>query len=900
MNINFILLIIFVNLFEFHSLLAFQQKLYPSEYNYSGNAKVHTEKLNSKTSKPALNYPGLKVLKKEFILNSGCGEYGADQTNVTVASSYDGNFLCAWNDRRAGDEQVMALLFDKNGNKVGDEFQVSNGNANWNSEPHITFNSFSNEFIVLWAGNGYNVFFQRIDSEGNKIGNNIWATDQAKSNTNNPSAAIVNDGQIIITWTSDITCCSSTDPFARIFSADGIPLTDTWSLSGSNKGRVNSSGYNDRIASDSSGSSVVVWSEHFNGQSRIALQQIKDASNYYDEPLIVSEIADERRHAFPAVTSMHNGKYLIYWESDGYLLGKVYSSETGWMSEQFSALDTSYGWITYHATNNDSDKFYVICTGDKPYARTISANGKIISDTKTVDVLSDIKLWSYPKLSNDYNSGLNLVYAAYNRSQQDIVLQRMDTLFNPISPATKIVDDKCSAAQKSPMVLFNNSGTSIVVWIDERNGYRQLYGQLFNSFGNKISEDFLISRQDTMKHVTNPYITFDKLGDFYVTFASGRSSLKNIAIQKISRSGDLIGNNTWLTTGYKYGSRKVKTKMVFDSTGNLQVTWLNERYRILSQTFDPSFKKKNNPKNLLQSTLESRKYILDFCVNKELSSLLVWSDYKYDTNETGNTIKSILITDQEKDAQDTLIISKMDEETKLSSIECKVDRENNLLFAWAEYDKNRNRRLIVKRYYDNYYSKSDTIKIYSYHPKIQIVKFSNKFILINWSDNLQINSIFIDDSRFEKKINNLHSIQYLPRRFLYDGHYFSSAIFEDKLKVIYTSAHNWETGLDIYGKIFELDNFSFSEREDKINTISSLYPNPCNSIINFEYIAHEPIDINISLYDILGQMIKSTSKTISTPGKYELSIELYNVSSGIYFLKIDATEQIVQKFIVLK
>lgn len=151
----------------------YEGKLIPNDF------KIHTHNpVNDflKHMDDTLRFETFTKIKQDFVVNKGCGEYGANQNRITITSGKHGGFLCAWNDERAGDQQVDAQLFDSLGNRIGSVIHVSDGNANWNSEPHIVFNEFTNEYIVFWAGSGYNILFQRISADGEKINQNITVT----------------------------------------------------------------------------------------------------------------------------------------------------------------------------------------------------------------------------------------------------------------------------------------------------------------------------------------------------------------------------------------------------------------------------------------------------------------------------------------------------------------------------------------------------------------------------------------------------------------------------------------------------------------------------------------------------------------------------------------------------
>ncbi len=77
---------------------------------------------------------------------------------------------------------------------------------------------------------------------------------------------------------------------------------------------------------------------------------------------------------------------------------------------------------------------------------------------------------------------------------------------------------------------------------------------------------------------------------------------------------------------------------------------------------------------------------------------------------------------------------------------------------------------------------------------------------------------------------------------------------------------------------------------DEINNINvSVYPNPANDVINIEL----DKDANIEVLDILGQIIK----TINNNNK-ETTIDIKNLPSGVYFVRITTDKEIITKKLI--
>lgn len=73
----------------------------------------------------------------------------------------------------------------------------------------------------------------------------------------------------------------------------------------------------------------------------------------------------------------------------------------------------------------------------------------------------------------------------------------------------------------------------------------------------------------------------------------------------------------------------------------------------------------------------------------------------------------------------------------------------------------------------------------------------------------------------------------------------------------------------------------------KVNT----YPNPTYGRINVTLNLSESDDINLSVYNINGQLVKTVNQGIKTSGSYNYPVDLTNQDKGVYFLTLKTNEK---------
>lgn len=102
-------------------------------------------------------------------------------------------------------------------------------------------------------------------------------------------------------------------------------------------------------------------------------------------------------------------------------------------------------------------------------------------------------------------------------------------------------------------------------------------------------------------------------------------------------------------------------------------------------------------------------------------------------------------------------------------------------------------------------------------------------------------------------------------------------------------------------------NFTLTDVKERTSgipesyTISQNYPNPFNPTTNINYDIPNESFVNITVYNNLGQEVKSLVNKEQKAGKYVVSFNATELSSGIYFYKITANNFVqTKKMILLK
>jgi hypothetical protein len=146
-----------------------------------------------------------------------------------VAMSRYGRFIAAWMEERDSGS-IYGQVYDSAGNAVGPNFRANdNTGSAYMGYPGVGCDAAGN-FVMAWedgrVGNDVDIYAQRFDLNGNKLGANFVA-DNAPPRTDqySPSCAIDPQGRIIILWNDWRAPGNNPEIYVQRYYADGSPCS---------------------------------------------------------------------------------------------------------------------------------------------------------------------------------------------------------------------------------------------------------------------------------------------------------------------------------------------------------------------------------------------------------------------------------------------------------------------------------------------------------------------------------------------------------------------------------------------------------------------------------------------------------------------------------------------------
>lgn len=125
------------------------------------------------------------------------------------------------------------------------------------------------------------------------------------------------------------------------------------------------------------------------------------------------------------------------------------------------------------------------------------------------------------------------------------------------------------------------------------------------------------------------------------------------------------------------------------------------------------------------------------------------------------------------------------------------------------------------------------------------------------------------------------------------------SLFIDENDVLYcaTDPSGYFFKIDTKGNILDVEN----QNLELVFSLSNNYPNPFNPTTTIEYNVPKNGQVNLSVYNSLGQRVETLVNGNKQTGKYNVVFNASNLSSGVYFYRIEAGNYSdVKKMLLLK
>ena len=498
-----------------------------------------------------------------------------------IATSKNGNIVVAWSERRETSLDIYAQIFDSEGNKIGSNFIVNTDTSNLQDSPAIAMDS-SGNFVIIWADyrNAHKDIYGRMyDSNGNPAGSDFLVNDDGGTAYQDyPDVAMDSTGNFIVVWTDsrDVTY----HIYCQFYDSGGNPIGSNFKISDNTGPEYQ---YSPSIYTNGD-RFIVAWED-----------QRDDRSIYYriystsGTALTVDRKANDcsatRNQYYPAIDMNSYGYCVVAWED----------------------LRDNYNSIYYSAFDQQGNVIidnFLLQRGKHPDVAVRSDSSMII----TFSSVDQKYIYYYLITSTSVDSG-SAQDTTYNTRQQPAVaampsgryaitwfdtrwngyyhiyLQYFDKDGNPIGNNILVDDDSLDVNHYDCDIAVSPTGKFLVVWYDWRMSPTQVFGQLFDSTGTRIGQNFIISDSLRNAYRYRPAAAYLPTGRFFVVWQEGR-----IHGQLVDTTGALVDTNFLIndpSVGYSY-----EPNISVSPSGRAVVVWrqsIDGNYEICARSYSADF-----------------------------------------------------------------------------------------------------------------------------------------------------------------------------------------------------------------------------------------------------------------------------------------------------------------------
>lgn len=517
-----------------------------------------------------------------------------DLQKPVICADTNGFFFVVWRESKNG--YLQAARFDSNGTATTDIFFVSDTSLAGFAGEFDAACMPDGKLVATWEQYtvGSNIEFRIFNTDGTPLTDAVLVnSDGTLVKHWSPGVAIGSNNDIAITWEDYRT--GKADIFLRIYNSSGVAYSAEFSLS-DESARDFDRYIPDIVYSEIDGY-FVGWTDLREGVN-IYIQRVSPAGilvdlnvlmtgvtaqdenwevdlaisntnrlsavwTLYDEHNVIllqkffanlqmqgspQEVSDgsESRRSGPSVTAAHNGNIIILWtkrstgskdiraiflDADGSTIRSIFTVNDDLSgSPSFDPDVAGYSRFEWEVVFTDQRRD----DGDIMLQR-IYVGGELIGGNRRVNGDGPGGIQSEPAIAaaNDFMCVCWTDNRGTSRSQ-NIVCRFLHTAMD-LTDEIIVNDDGGSVSKYSPDVAINEDSITITAWVDKRQTYPRIYGQVFDDTFQKINDNFLIGPSPSGEIGEMPVaFVWDELS-FFVAYLN--QTISGVEVKKVSIDG---------------------------------------------------------------------------------------------------------------------------------------------------------------------------------------------------------------------------------------------------------------------------------------------------------------------------------------------------------------------------
>ncbi|MEW5924284.1 MAG: T9SS type A sorting domain-containing protein, partial [Candidatus Zixiibacteriota bacterium] len=783
---------------------------------------------------------------------------GFDLIEPCVAPDGAGGVYLAWRDEAGG--RIYAARYDVSMNQTLAPFVINDSPSQNFAGPFDIDNFGSSRLAVVWEdyGTENNIKLRLFNSSGSALTGAIQINDAPANAQWLPTVAFDVSGRMGVAWEDYRN--GNADIFFQLVNADGA-------LSGANLGIIegaydDSAQFMPEVAYSSRDGFAISWLDRRNGAQRVYLQRYITGVGLSGSNKAIS-LNDTSVAAWDLAADVdETGNLRLAWTaSDGIDTVKIQKFTTNFAVDGGAAVINKYNagsrWETA-ISHIVSGKFLCCWTDLRDgnhdiYLQLVSsANAPLLAQDQLINDDAAGAPSTEPDVTILPDESVLAVFTDARNDAGDIYVQKISSGGAKIGTNVKVNTDNPEALQNEPKVASSVAG-AMMVWNDGRvvNGIsgQRIFGRFASTDGSMTEDDFLISDSTNVAVKRNPNAAVAGNGAALVAWVDYRNGAGDIYGRHFNADGSPSGNIFRISTASDIDNDDISIDV--DNSGIFTVVWLSRGYA-------------GGP------TVIAARYANN-------GSLL--NRIAYVSDQVG---------------------------VEFIDIAAAVSTNGNVYIIWEG-------RGLTTRLYMTVISSSGTIikpgtnmfssdSDYPMTPDIDVDEVGH--VITTW-----IETEAIDRQLFYQIFNNnfasvgKHSVTFTLPEFM-----ISPAVAARNLTAWFGWVDPRSNGLNVYATAIDYISTDITDDNEVLLPVEfelyQNYPNPFNPETWIDFSIPSRSRVNISVYNMLGQMVAVLTDKVYDAGKHNVvwnGCDVFgnHVSSGIYFYKMKVGELAISRKMLL-
>jgi len=553
-----------------------------------------------------------------------------DQSSPSVAGLNNGEFIITWEsiNQDSSGYGIYGQLFDSNAVKNGTEFRVNTFTISDQRYSAVAGLS-DGRYVVTWESdnqdsNGLGIYGQLYHSDGSLVNEEFKIHSFTANHQQQPAVTGLDGGGFVVAWESELQDSSGYGVYGQIFRYDYAPkiVKDELTLLVGETVILTGSNFNATDSDDDDATLIFTMSNVQHGQfeevsnpgvsvTNFTQQQINDGNVQFvhdgsdiaptcqmsirDKDLGLSPmfltincatyneftksgtefqintytISDQD---FSSVTSFSDGQFVVTWSSFGQdgswwgVHGQLFNGDGTKQGIEFqvNTYTISDQWTPSVASFSD-DRFVVTWSsygqdgsGWGVYGQLFNSNGTKQDMEFQVNTYTINNQWT-PSIASSYNNNFVITWtdASHDGSDWGIYGQLFNSSGNKTDTEFR-VNTSTIGRQNYPSVTFMSNGRFVVTWEGVGDGSGEgIYGQLFDSNGEKSGTQFQVNSY-TINHQADVSVASFSDGRFVVIWnsdgqdGSGYGIYGQLFNSDATKNGSEFRVNTYIVNGQQH------------------------------------------------------------------------------------------------------------------------------------------------------------------------------------------------------------------------------------------------------------------------------------------------------------------------------------------------------------